>query len=106
MSNNKQNHQPHKGWANQVTWQVWVWVTNTQDIYERLLESMALSDGLNKATAVKMFVEQELYDHMPEVHVVAELVAHAIDDVDWLAIATELGLNTTIVNDALAPPMV
>ena len=84
----------YNGWTNHATWLVHLYITNTKNIYDEVLDEIDdlpketarnLRDLIEDRTMVNEYIQRDDYQHL-----VDDLVISALREVDWYEIAVVL----------------
>lgn len=82
----------YNGWTNYPTWAVNLWLGNDEVLYNLTVEMAETYAGMNRPTieladSIKNWVVNELAPDLGA-SFAADLLGYALDQVDWLEIAT------------------
>lgn len=84
----------YAGWANQPTWQMHLWLSDTKDAYRTVCQIVRdAGDIKTAALAVRAWVEEGKPRRDSAGEMYAELLNWALAQVDWEAIARAFALD-------------
>lgn len=83
----------YNGWSNYPTWNVALWLGNEPATYEdsrRITRENAHKGRSHVADALRDYVEELAGEPLTEASFVADLLGHAIGEVDWFELADSM----------------
>ena len=80
------SEQGYNGWSNYPTWNVNLWLSNDEGLYNETRRRLRCLTRYERADALKTFVRDELAPDLGA-SFAADLMGYALDEVDWFEIA-------------------
>lgn len=85
----------YNGYTNYCTWVTSLWIDNDQMLYDLVYElAVSIYDTYQNdyfvnsfANALKEFITEQLFEDAPTTGLVADLLQHSINEIDWYNLA-------------------